>query len=71
MAHIGHPIIGDPVYGRPTQFEKRHPALFEGQMLHAGELTFVHPTTGERVTVTAPLSKNFEDALKLLRNGVN
>lgn len=71
MAHIGHPIVGDPVYGRPTQFEKRHPSLFEGQMLHAGELTFVHPSTGEKVTVTAPLPKNFEDALKLLRNGVN
>ncbi len=71
MAHIGHPIIGDPVYGRPTQFEKHHPALFKGQMLHAGELTFVHPSTGEKVTVTAPLPKNFEDALELLRRGVN
>lgn len=71
MAHIGHPIIGDPVYGRPTQFEKHHPSLFDGQMLHAGELTFVHPTTGEKVTVKAPLPKNFEEALTLLRNGVN
>ncbi len=71
MAHIGHPIVGDPVYGRPTQFEKHHPALFKGQMLHAGELTFVHPRTGEKVTVKAPLPKNFEDALALLRRGVN
>ncbi|MBR6676836.1 MAG: RluA family pseudouridine synthase [Clostridia bacterium] len=71
MAHIGHPIVGDPVYGRPTQFEKHHPSLFKGQMLHAGELTFLHPRTGERVTVKAALPKNFEDALELLRRGVN
>ncbi|MBE6714026.1 MAG: RluA family pseudouridine synthase [Ruminococcaceae bacterium] len=70
MAHIGHPIIGDPVYGRPTNFQKHHPALFEGQMLHAGELTFVHPSTGERVTVTSPLPEKFEEMLRLLRNGV-
>ena len=71
MAHIGHPIIGDSVYGRPTNFQKHHPALFDGQMLHAGELTFVHPTTNEKVTVSAPLPENFEKALDLLRRGVN
>lgn len=70
MAHIGHPIIGDPVYGRPTLFEKHHPRLFDGQMLHAGELTFTHPSTGEKVTVKAPLPENFESALELLRRGV-
>ena len=67
MAHIGHPVLGDPVYGRPTQFEKKHPALFAGQCLHAGELTFVHPRTKEKVTVSAPLPANFERILELLR----
>jgi len=71
MAHIGHPIIGDPVYGRPTQFEKHHPSLFKGQMLHAGELTFVHPSTGEKVTVKAPLPENFQSALSLLRRNID
>ena len=66
MAHIGHPVLGDPVYGRPTQFEKKHPALFMGQCLHAGELTFVHPRSGERVTVSAPLPENFKRILTLL-----
>ena len=66
MAHIGHPVLGDPVYGRPTQFEKKHPALFMGQCLHAGELTFVHPRSGERVTVSAPLPENFKRILSLL-----
>lgn len=71
MSHIGHPILGDPVYGIPTNFEKHHPRLFKGQMLHAGELTFVHPRTGEKVTVKAPLPENFTEALDLLRRGVN
>ncbi len=67
MAHIGHPVLGDPVYGRPTQFEKKHPGLFAGQCLHAGELTFTHPRTGEKVTVSAPLPANFERVIELLR----
>ena len=67
MAHIGHPVLGDPVYGRPTQFEKKHPALFMGQCLHAGELTFRHPRTGEPVTVSAPLPENFRRILELIK----
>ncbi len=67
MAHIGHPILGDPVYGRPTQFERRHPGVLAGQCLHAGELSFIHPRSGERVTVSCPLPENFERVLALLR----
>ena len=68
MASIGHPLVGDPVYGGArTRFQARHPRLFTGQMLHAGTLSFVHPRTGERVTVTAPLPDYFERALALLR----
>lgn len=68
MASIGHPLLGDPVYGGArSRFQARHPKLFTGQMLHAGELSFVHPRTGERVTVTAPLPDYFERALALLR----
>lgn len=69
MAHIGHPILGDPVYGRPTQFERRHPGLIKGQCLHAGQLSFVHPSSGERVTVSCRLPENFERVLELLRSG--
>lgn len=68
MASIGHPLLGDPVYGGArTRFQSRHPKLFAGQMLHAGELSFIHPRTGDRVTVTAPLPDYFERALVLLR----
>lgn len=68
LAHIGHPVIFDPVYGRPSLFEKQHPKLMNGQCLHAGELSFVHPSTGETVTFKAPLPDHFEKTLTLLRS---
>ncbi|MEX1255537.1 MAG: RluA family pseudouridine synthase [Dehalococcoidia bacterium] len=48
LAHIGHPIAGDPLYGRA------HP-LLERQFLHAHRLAFRHPRTGERIELSAPL----------------
>ena len=67
MAHIGHPVLGDPVYGHTTRFEKKHPALFHGQCLHAGELTFTHPRTGEKVTVKAEPPSDFTRIVELLK----
>ena len=62
MAYIRHPIAGDPVYGVGK------PELgLTSQCLHARELTFLHPRTGEAVTVCCPLPEEFEHALKLLR----
>ncbi len=67
FAYIGHPLLGDPVYGGGgTQFEKRHPSFFSGQCLHAAELTLVHPATGEKMTFSAPRPENFEKILELL-----
>ena len=54
MTHIGHPLLGDTVYGS----KKPVPGLL-GQCLHAAQLTFTHPATGERVTVEAPLPEWF------------
>ena len=62
MAHIGHPLAGDMVYGR-----KKPELGLEGQCLHARELTFVHPRSGERLTVTTELPDWFEAVLKKLR----
>ncbi len=60
MSSIGHPVLGDPVYGGDrTLFQRRHPALFTGQMLHAKELTFIHPTSGEEMTFRAGEPENF------------
>lgn len=57
-----HPILGDMVYGR------KKPELGQSsQCLHARELTFRHPRTGESITVTCPLPDYFESVLKKLR----
>lgn len=68
MAYTGHPLLGDGVYGGGgTAFERRHPDLFHGQMLHAARLSFVHPTTGETVVFECPLPDYFVAARDLLR----
>ncbi len=54
MAHIGHPILGDTVYGA----KKPVPGL-TGQCLHATGLRFVHPRTGETVELHCPLPEEF------------
>lgn len=57
-----HPILGDTVYGH-----KKPELGLSSQCLHARELTFLHPRTGERVTVTCELPDYFEDVLRKLR----
>lgn len=59
MAAQGHPVLGDPVYGG---VRKGFPELV-GQCLHAAKLTFRHPRTGEKVTVTCPLPSYFQAVL--------
>ena len=60
--HLGHPVVGDLVYGfKANKFN------LKGQLLHAKELSFVHPTTNERVTFTAPIPAHFENVLKKLK----
>ena len=62
MASIGHPLLGDIVYGN----KKPYPGL-AGQCLHARKLKFIHPSTNELVEVECPLPDWFETALKKLR----
>lgn len=62
MAYLGHPLLGDTVYGA----KKPVPGL-AGQCLHARALTFRHPRTGEPVTVTCPLPNWFQIQLDRLR----
>ena len=62
MASIGHPVVGDPVYG-----PKKPPIEVPGgQLLHAFRLGFTHPTTGERMLFEAPPEKRFLDMLEKL-----
>lgn len=60
MASIGHPLLGDEVYGSKSPFK------LEGQTLHARVLGFVHPTTGEYVEVSAPIPAYFNHLLDIL-----
>ena len=61
MASIGHPLLGDTVYGA----KKPVPGL-AGQCLHAKKLSFLHPRTGAPVTVECPLPDWFEAVLRKL-----
>ena len=62
MAHIGHPILGDTVYGH-----KKAELGQDSQCLHAGALCFRHPRDGRPVMVFAPLPEYFEQVLNKLK----
>jgi 23S rRNA pseudouridine955/2504/2580 synthase len=68
LAHAGHAIVGDPKYGdfaANKAFAREH--RFARMFLHAGELGFDHPLTGERLTLAAPLPAECETLLGSLR----
>lgn len=65
MASLGHPVVGDDLYGHRRP---RPPIPFEGHALHAAEIAFVHPVTGERMEFTAALPPRMERLLSHLRN---
>ena len=58
MNYIGHPVVNDPVYGNRKLFDDT------GQCLHAKELGFVHPTTGEYMQFDSELPECFTNILK-------
>jgi 23S rRNA pseudouridine1911/1915/1917 synthase len=61
MSHIGHPLLGDTVYGGSSgRF------CLEGQCLHAKTLGFIHPRTGEYIETDAPLPEYFRHLLDIL-----
>ena len=60
--HILHPILGDKAYGI-----KKEEFNLAGQLLHAGEIAFIHPTTKELMTFSAPLPEDFKITLEKIR----
>jgi 23S rRNA pseudouridine1911/1915/1917 synthase len=64
LAAIGHPVVGDRIYGRTSRIAGRH-------MLHALRIAFDHPRTGERVTLEAPPADDFARALDAARTGAS
>ncbi|MCC6632955.1 MAG: 23S rRNA pseudouridine(1911/1915/1917) synthase RluD [Gammaproteobacteria bacterium] len=76
LAHIGHPLVGDPQYGGRRQLTPgATPGLrdalkaFGRQALHAGRLAFEHPVTGKTIDVSSPLPVDFRRLLAVLREG--
>jgi 23S rRNA pseudouridine1911/1915/1917 synthase len=74
MTHIGHPLVGDPVYGRSARRRRGMPdavhelvRAFPRQALHAARLELVHPGNEEAVAFSAPLPADFEQLLAGLR----
>ena len=68
MSSLGHPLLGDPVYGGANhRFCQNHAALIHGQCLHAAELSLIHPRTGEGMHFTCPLPEDMERILTILR----
>jgi 23S rRNA pseudouridine1911/1915/1917 synthase len=62
MAHVGHPVLGDRVYGgsKAAKYAER-------QMLHAESLSLLHPVTGHPMTFTAPPPEDMRDMMEKLR----
>ena len=68
MASIGHPLLGDPVYGRSG---KTHGALlkelgFHRQALHAAQLGFTHPVTKNRLSFASPMPPDMQELFDAL-----
>ena len=61
MRYIDHPIVGDEKYGY------RRTMKIGGQLLHAHQLEFVHPSTGEKMVVEAEIPQDFAEVLQRLR----
>ncbi|MFD0960285.1 RluA family pseudouridine synthase [Paenibacillus chungangensis] len=61
MKYIGHPLAGDPVYGRSKT------VVLDGQALHAGVLGFTHPRSGERLEFRADMPQDMKHVLESLR----
>lgn len=69
LAHLGYPVVGDPVYGKRRPNAQRFPslALFSRQALHAETLSFIHPRSGQVCRFTAPLPDDMQKLLKSLK----
>jgi 23S rRNA pseudouridine1911/1915/1917 synthase len=76
LAHTGHPLVGDPLYGgRRQQVAALGPAAraalakFRRQALHATRLAFAHPVTGRQIVVESPVPADLATLLAALRTG--
>lgn len=66
MKHIGHPLVGDKMYGPP---EGEMPPPFPRQALHALKLGFIHPATRQPLEIEAPLPDDMQELLRIIKEG--
>ena len=67
MAHLGHPLIGDPLYGRtPKKNMAAERKAFSRQALHAAVLGFIHPLTAEKLRFESPIPADMQELLRAL-----
>jgi 23S rRNA pseudouridine1911/1915/1917 synthase len=73
LSAMGHPLLGDPVYGRRGALQdpvlKEYARRLNRQALHASRLAFIHPRTGARVEFVSPLPQDMREVLDRLRSG--
>jgi len=75
LSYVGHPVVGDPVYGHRRNWWKKHfpdsekqGLLIKRQMLHAEVLGFVHPDSGKYLEFEAPLPSDMQKVLEMLKS---
>jgi len=77
LSHLGHPLVGDPMYTRPTYKPRNHlpdgirdaVAMVDHQLLHAAMLGFTHPVTGERIERRTELPADYQAVIDAVRVG--
>jgi len=69
MAHIGHPLVGDPAYGRARKplSDLLKARNFARQALHAAHLGFIHPVTGTNIALDSPIPADMQELIDELR----
>jgi 23S rRNA pseudouridine1911/1915/1917 synthase len=74
LSSIGHPVLGDPLYGRKSRPGTIHDPVLKAcvkrlnrQALHARRLGFTHPRTGERVQFVSPIPEDMKEVLEVLQ----
>ena len=60
MSHLGHPLLGDDLYGCSTE-------LISRQALHCGSMSFHHPVTGEELVLDAPLPEDMNRIIQKIK----
>ncbi|RMF94310.1 MAG: RluA family pseudouridine synthase [Candidatus Schekmanbacteria bacterium] len=70
LKSINCPVLGDKTYGHGiTEKERRKGIILKRQALHAAFIKFIHPSSKKEIELSAPLPKDMEETLKIMRNG--